>query len=77
MKVYILVCSLSLSAIKAALPRWISLFFSLSLSCWCVLRGISFYGDTFDVASLLFSLSLSLCIDSRLSHVYYFFLSFY
>ena len=31
MKVYILVCSLSLSAIKAALPRWISLFF-LSLS---------------------------------------------
>lgn len=75
MKVYILVFSLSLSAIKAALPRWISLFFSLSLSCWCVLRGISFYGDTFDVASLLFSLSFSLHRLSSLSCIL--FLSFF
>ena len=79
MKVYILVCSLSLSAIKAALPRWISLFF-LSLfpvGVFCVVV----FRSTFDVISLLFSLSsfLSLFLSAStlvsLMYIISFFLS--
>ena len=77
MKVYILVRSLSLSRLLKRLSLVGSLFFFLSLfpvGVFCVVFRSTVIRS---MSPLFFSLSLSLCIDSRLSHVYYFFLSFY